>query len=153
MLTKFRGSRFGLNLRAAIRALWQRRTKDPQRHAAMTSTQQHIGSSGERRAQQYLAERQMSLVTANYRCRYGEIDLIMRHGDCLVFVEVKQRKHARFGSPLEMVTLGKQTKLRRAAEHYIIKNAISGHQAMRFDVVGIIAGGSDETVEWVQNAF
>lgn len=138
---------------AAIRARWQRQTEDPPTHATMSSTQQHIGSTGERRAQQYLAERQLSLVTANYRCRYGEIDLIMRHDDCLVFVEVKQRKHARFGSPLEMVSLSKQTKLRRAAEHYIIKNAVSNHQAMRFDVVGIIAGGSDETVEWVQNAF
>jgi putative endonuclease len=88
----------------------------------------------------------------------GEIDLIMRDQDCLVFVEVKQRKHSRFGTPLEMVSLQKQHKLRRSVAHYLNHHHLVEHrQALRFDAVGITADQTStawqDSVEWVQNAF
>lgn len=133
--------------------LWQTLIKRLPLRRNRIMTQRNIGDVGERRAQIYLCERNLALVECNYRCLFGEIDLIMRDRDCLVFVEVKQRKHSRYGSPLEMVTAKKQEKLRRSAEHYIATKKISPHQAMRFDVVGIIADATTESVQWVQNAF
>lgn len=133
--------------------LWRKLTKQQKDARSMKITQRGIGDQGERLAQEYLANRQLTLVETNYRCLFGEIDIIMRDADCLVFVEVKQRKNTLYGSPLEMVSARKQEKLRRAAEHYITQHKISGHQAMRFDVVGIVAGGAAESVQWVQNAF
>ena len=113
-----------------------------------------IGAQGERCAEAYLCQQQLHLVMRNYRCTYGEIDLVMRDNDYLVFVEVKQRKHARFGSPLEMVSIQKQNKLRLTAQHYIATHKVPTQQAMRFDVVGIIGPpGNSSNIEWVQNAF
>lgn len=119
----------------------------------MRITQREIGDDGEQLAEKYLTDRRLTLIERNYRCFFGEIDLIMRDCDCLVFIEVKQRKNTRYGSPLEMVSLRKKEKLRRTAEHYIAHHKISSHQAMRFDVVGIIASGAATSVQWVQNAF
>jgi putative endonuclease len=113
------------------------------------------GELGEKRALDYLSEHKLTLVQKNYRCLFGEIDLIMRDQDCLVFVEVKRRKHNRYGSPLEMVSVKKQEKLRRTAQHYINQHKLSQQQqAMRFDVIGIVADATRETsVDWIQNAF
>lgn len=139
----------------AGRDLWQRLSSHLPMIRKPGMTQRGIGDQGERRAQEYLCTRQLTLVETNYRCPFGEIDLVMRDRDCLVFVEVKRRKHSRYGSPLEMVSLTKQQKLRRSAEHYITqKNLSHNHQPMRFDVVGIIANADvEESVQWVQNAF
>lgn len=135
------------------RDLWRKLIKRSRQNPLMKGSGHTIGDAGERCAAQYLAQRGLSLMESNYRCRHGEIDLIMRDNDCIVLVEVKQRKHARFGSPLEMVSVTKQEKLRLAAQHYIAANKISAHQSMRFDVVGILSGGVEPTVQWVQNAF
>lgn len=139
----------------AGRDLWQRLINRLPMIRKPSATQRNIGDMGERRAQEYLCAQQLTLVECNYRCQFGEIDLIMHDRECLVFVEVKQRKHSRYGSPLEMVSLKKQQKLRRSAEHYIThKNLSHSHQPMRFDVVGIIANADiEESVQWVQNAF
>lgn len=131
---------------------WKRIKRSPATPETKVSVR-GIGEQGERLAQEYLAQRQLVLVERNYRCAFGEIDLIMRDRDCLVFVEVKQRKNALYGSPLEMISAKKQQKLRRTAEHYISHHKISSHQAMRFDAVGITTGGATESVQWVQNAF
>lgn len=135
------------------RDLWRRLTKPPPQNSKMADSKQTIGDAGERCAEVYLNQKGMQLIARNYRCRYGEIDLVMRDGDCVVFVEVKRRKHARFGTPLEMVSISKQGKLRFAAEHYIATNKIPAQQAMRFDVVGILSDGIESSVQWVQNAF
>jgi putative endonuclease len=145
----------------AIRKLWRgprrqsnrspSRPTPPLQNVTMLTT----GELGEQRALDYLSEHGLTLVEKNYRCLFGEIDLIMRDQNCLVFVEVKRRKHNRYGSPLEMVSVKKQEKLRRTAQHYINQHKLSQQQqAMRFDVIGIVADATHETsVDWIQNAF
>lgn len=112
-----------------------------------------IGRSGEQRAERYLCDRGLRLVARNHRCVQGEIDLIMRDGETLVFVEVRRRKNTDYGSPLETVSSAKQRKLIAAAQHFVASQKISSRQAQRFDVIGIVNDGNDETIEWIQNAF
>jgi len=112
-----------------------------------------IGRSGEARAERYLCERGMQLVARNYRCAMGEIDLVMRDGPTLVFVEVRCRARLDYGSPLETVSAAKQRKLTAAAQHFLVAQRVPSRQALRFDVVGIVSSGSDETLDWIRNAF
>jgi putative endonuclease len=112
-----------------------------------------IGRSGEQSAERFLRDKGLRLVARNHRCTQGEIDLVMHDGETLVFVEVRRRKSADYGSPLETVSAAKQRKLTAAAQHFVLSQKISSRQAMRFDVVGIISDGTSETIEWIHNAF
>jgi len=93
------------------------------------------GKAAEQQAAQFLEEQGYIILSANYHTRYGEIDLIAQDGNCLVFVEVKQRSSHRFGSPEEAVTLKKQQKLILSAQHYLQKNPWD--KEMRFDMVAV----------------
>ena len=89
-------------------------------------------------------------VTRNYRCRGGEIDLIMRQGDTLVFVEVRYRARASHGGAASSVTQRKQHKIVLAARHYFKQHAINeASQACRFDVIAF----EGDQPYWIQNAF
>ncbi|EQC03409.1 hypothetical protein K931_15449 [Aeromonas salmonicida subsp. pectinolytica 34mel] len=89
-------------------------------------------------------------VTRNYRCRGGEIDLIMRQGNTLVFVEVRYRAHTSHGGAASSVTRRKQHKIVLAARHYLTQHAINeASQACRFDVIAF----EDDQPNWIQNAF
>ena len=81
-----------------------------------------LGQQAELWACQYLEQQGLALITKNYHCRRGEIDLIMRDEKALVFIEVRYRKSARFGSALESVNYKKQQKLIITAEHYILQS-------------------------------
>lgn len=98
-------------------------------------TKQQLGARGERRAERYLANLGYGFVAANYRTRFGEIDLIMRDGDTLVFVEVKTRRARHQGYPEEAVTWFKLRHTVKAAEAYCIAQKYKGN--WRIDVVGI----------------
>ena len=78
----------------------------------------------------------------------GEIDLIAREGDCLVFVEVKYRTGNRYGSPLEAVNVRKQITIRKVAQYYLLGRKQLDRQ-VRFDVVGICG----DQIEHIRNAF
>jgi putative endonuclease len=92
------------------------------------------------------------LVERNYRTRFGELDLILRHGNTLVFVEVKLRRGTGFGNPLEAVTPRKQAAIRFLAEQYLAyKEPV--FDTVRFDVVGILAGGGTPQIIHVPDAF
>lgn len=112
-----------------------------------------IGCRGEKQALDYLQLRGLVHLESNYLCKVGEIDLVMRDGDTLVFVEVRQRKNNLYGTPLETVSSAKKHKLRRTAEHFLLVRKISTRQALRFDVVGILGAGANAQIDWVQNAF
>jgi putative endonuclease len=114
---------------------------------------QSIGNKGEALARDHLSRQGLVHIESNYRCNLGEIDLIMRHDDTLVFVEVRQRKNTLYGSPLETVSVTKQRKLRRAAEHFLLSRRVPIKQALRFDVVGIVGIDASASIDWVQNAF
>jgi putative endonuclease len=113
---------------------------------------QRLGQQAERRVRDYLSQQGLSFVEANYLCKMGEIDLIMKERDFLVFVEVRYRKSASFGSAVESVTYQKQKKLIKAAEHYLMRQGVP-HHFCRFDVVGLTGLLGQEKVEWFQNAF
>lgn len=107
------------------------------------------GKQAEEFAKQYLKEKGMQCIAENYHCKYGEIDLIVEDKKTLVFVEVRYRSSAQFGSALASVTESKQRKLHLAAQHYIMQHNIGDSRPMRFDVVGITQGN----IDWIQNAF
>jgi putative endonuclease len=95
------------------------------------------GAWGERIAAEYLVKKRYKLVAANYRCRFGELDLIVRNRTHLVFVEVKLRKNASFAAAREYVDLRKQEKLRTTASLYLSQNPTKLQP--RFDVIEIYA--------------
>ncbi|HED04101.1 MAG TPA: YraN family protein [Candidatus Fraserbacteria bacterium] len=96
------------------------------------------GRQAEDRAADYLRLRGYQIVCRNYRWRGGEIDLIAREGDCLVFVEVKARRGRGYGLPEEAVTPHKQHKLVRTARRYLTEHPTA--LALRFDVVALSGG-------------
>jgi putative endonuclease len=115
------------------------------------ATRQHKGRDAEQRAYDYLIQRGLTPIARNYRASCGEIDLIMRERNVLVFVEVRSRASKTFGSAAETIDGRKRAKLVATAEHYLQRNAEFGQQACRFDVVAI--DGEGNSLEWLQNAF
>lgn len=107
------------------------------------------GSDAESIALAYLQSHGLKLVTRNYRCKAGEIDLIMRDQSTLVFVEVRLRKHAEFGGAASSITASKQRKLIHTAEHYLQQ---MGDTACRFDAI-LMRNADPASIEWIRNAF
>ncbi len=95
----------------------------------------------------------MQLITRNFNTRYGEIDLIMRDKDSLVFVEVRYRKHSGFVDGATSVTFSKQKKLIRTAEYYLQKNSVSIDTPARFDIISITHKQNKPAIDWLVNAF
>ena len=92
-------------------------------------------------------------MTSNYRCRQGEIDLIARHGDSLVFVEVRCKRTDDYGTPAESITPAKQRKIVLTAQHYLYTNGL-GDINCRFDVVEVVPeDGRLRVRDVIQNAF
>jgi putative endonuclease len=100
----------------------------------------------------YLIQNGYTLVERNYRTRRGEIDLIVRKDDTLVFVEVKLRRGTGFGDSLEAVTPRKQHTLRSVAEHYLYARR-AHYDTLRFDVIGILADRPKARLLHVEDAF
>jgi putative endonuclease len=119
----------------------------------MAGSPSHLvaGQRAEENALAYLQQRGFRLVERNYRCRLGEIDLVMEDRDRLVFVEVRYRASGRYGSALESIDGRKQARLVAAANHYLVSKRID--RPSRFDVVALSPGGSGLTVQWVKDAF
>ena len=112
----------------------------------------HKGDRGEDEALRYLLSKGFELVERNYRTRYGELDLIMRDDDTLVFVEVKWRASVAYGSPVEAVDERKRRAVRSIAETYLAEREPWFDEA-RFDVVGILGGGAGARIEHIRDAF
>ena len=110
------------------------------------------GRLGEDLAHRYLRGRGCTVVARNYRppAGHGEIDLVVWHGEKLVFVEVKTRDSAEFGEPERAVDADKQLHLTRAARDYARRAGVEWQQA-RFDVVAVIL--SPRRIEWLRDAF
>jgi putative endonuclease len=96
-----------------------------------------IGAYGERLAARRLVEDGMVLVDRNWRCDAGELDLVLRDGDVLVFCEVKTRASKAFGHPLEAVSPAKAQRLRRLAARWLHEHAVSS-PGVRIDLVGVL---------------
>lgn len=111
-----------------------------------------LGRYGEQVAEQFLRTQRYEILARNYRCAYGEMDLVARDGDTLVFVEVRTQSGPTFGDPLESVTSRKQRQIAKAALHYVVRHQVD-QQAMRFDVIGISWQDTVPRITHVRGAF
>jgi putative endonuclease len=109
------------------------------------------GAEAEQQALNYLHRQGLKLVERNYRCKAGELDLIMQdREDTTVFVEVRYRQSNDFGTALESITPAKQRKLLAAARHYLQNRG--DDLPCRFDVVALNGSGNTR-MEWIKNAI
>ncbi len=149
--------------------------KAPKKTAPIKTTQQHSGGKAEQLAQAFLERQNLQFIIKNYYCRRGEIDLIFKDNDALVFIEVRYRRQIYFGSACETIDNTKQKKLIKAAEHYLHSHQLTESMASRFDVIGITPNTKSVTkspceaqntssiikdknnneyrIEWIKNAF
>ena len=102
-----------------------------------------VGAWGEALAAEYMKKKRYKIVATGYRCRFGEIDLIVSNREFLVFVEVKLRKSDKFASAMEHVDYHKQKRLRTTAELYLSENPT--RLQSRFDVIEIYAPDGMQT--------
>lgn len=115
----------------------------------MEKNRRATGTYYEKEAAKYLEGQGYEILTMNYRCRMGEIDMIAREGEYLVFVEVKYRKSSDDGSPEEAVNDKKQRTISRVASYYLMKEYGRMDVCCRFDVVAILG----EEIRLIKNAF
>ena len=113
-----------------------------------TSTRQ-IGAEKEQLAAAYLQKQGYEIIDCNFTCKQGELDLIARKDEYIVFVEVKYRKNNRFGKAEEAVTAKKQLRMQKTAQYYLYKSNFPQNTPCRFDVVAI----NQEQIELIENAF
>ena len=107
-----------------------------------------LGIEGEAKAKQFLIEKKYKVLETNYTTKIGEIDIIAKYKDMIVFVEVKDRQTKRFGLPREAVTPYKQRKIRLVATQYLQSHKLLGNK-VRFDCIEILG----ETITHIENAF
>ena len=109
-----------------------------------------IGNDAEKLALGYLQSKGLKLIENNFTCKHGEIDLIMQHQACLVFVEVRFRKHSQFGTGADSVDYRKQQKILKTAEFFLQRHVNYNQHPCRIDVVSI--GPGKEEIDWIINA-
>ncbi len=114
----------------------------------MTAARQRLGAEGEARAARRYEQAGYEIVARNWRCRDGELDLVVRRGSELVFAEVKTRSSTRFGHPAEAVTPDKQRRIRRLARRFCDDTGMRAPR-LRFDVVAILR----DRVDVIENCF
>lgn len=107
------------------------------------------GAPAENLAAAFLERQGLSILARNYRCRFGEIDLVASSGAALVFVEVRARESGAFGGAAGSITAAKRRRIVAAARHYLAKHGV--RRACRFDVV--LIQGRDQEIEWLTDAF
>lgn len=110
-----------------------------------------IGDSAEQLALKFLQSQNLQLIERNFRCKHGEIDLIMLDKSSLVFVEVRYRKHLQFGDGAESVDYRKQQKILKTVEFFLQRYVKYNQYPCRLDVVSI--GPGDNDINWIPNAF
>ncbi len=108
-----------------------------------------LGRQMEERATNYLCSKGVDILERNFHSPFGEIDIVGRTAEYILFVEVRYRKNSRFGYPQETVARHKQIKIRRTALFYIARHQWEWKGSYRFDVIAICG----EELEWIQNAF
>ncbi len=111
------------------------------------------GQQLEQIACDYLVSQGLTCLERNYHCRTGEVDLIMRQDETLVFVEVRYRKQNAYGSGATTVTRAKQRKLMSAARFYLHCKNLTHRVHSRFDVVSLASDPAKPDIDWIKSAF
>ena len=119
----------------------------------MSTSRKRTGDAGEKAAAKFLKEHDYDILDTNFRCRYGEIDIIARHGDCLVFVEVHTKKSLTYGTPEESITRSKMDKLILTSQTYMQQHE-DAPLNWRIDVIAIVMDGDDtvRSIELIEGA-
>jgi putative endonuclease len=112
-----------------------------------------IGAEFEKSAESHLRKQGLQTICRNYRCRFGEIDLIMADGEFIVFVEVRYRRNNSYGNPLESITASKKKRIIRTATHFLHSKRGLEDRPCRFDAVGISCADQNIMFDWIKNAF
>jgi putative endonuclease len=119
----------------------------------MTTQRRALGAYGEQLAERHLCEQGMVVLARNWRCAEGEIDLILRDREDVVFCEVKTRRGDRFGTPAAAIGPAKVRRLRRLAARWLEQTTVRPHE-IRFDVVAVLPQARGATVvEHLRAAF
>ncbi len=116
----------------------------------MTDGRRALGAAGEDVAANWYVSNGYEIVARNWRCKDGELDLIVRSGRTYVFCEVKTRSSDRFGAPVEAVTRDKQKRIRRLAARWLQEGAPGPAKDIRFDVASV---RGPRNVEILEGAF
>lgn len=114
---------------------------------AVKGEKRRLGFFGERKAVKYLKKKGYKIVCRNYKCPFGEVDVIAEQGDTLVFAEVKTRSSDAFGLPNEAVDRERKSRYVRSAKYYFAGKSIE--RTVRFDVIEILNG----KINHIENAF
>lgn len=119
----------------------------------MSKSRQALGKRGEDLAASYLLEQGYKILTRNFRCPLGEIDIIARDRRSLIFIEVRSNSSVCYGLPQESVSARKRIKLRQVAAFYLQSQRVG--LPLRFDVIGIVfdSDGRAKRFEHIENAF
>jgi putative endonuclease len=115
----------------------------------MKLSKNNAGLEAEKIAATFLTNHGLKLLIQNYHCKYGEIDLIMKEAETLVFIEVRLRSNSQFGNAAASITPQKQQKLILTAQHYLQQH---GDYQCRFDAI-LMDKADVRHIEWVRNAF
>lgn len=118
----------------------------------VTQRRRKTGLLGEERAVQALRRSGYHIRSRNYRCRYGELDVVAEEGGAVVFVEVKTRSGGAYGPPALAVTRAKRRRIIRAALHYLMANGLED-RTVRFDVVAVIRSPAGWRTQLLRGAF
>jgi len=112
------------------------------------------GKATEEFAKQYLIQQGLNFIESNVHCRQGEIDLVMRDHDTLIFVEVKYRKNNSFGGAIAAVSQAKQNKIKHCVSFFLQKSNLNEYNTpCRFDVIALDGDITQPQVTWLKNAF
>ncbi len=123
--------------------VWQLRKRHPK------------GEKGEKSALCHLKKQGLKLISANFSCRFGELDLVMEESTTLVFIEVRSRSPSRFGSASNSITPAKISKIQKTAAHFLQLHPQYNHWLCRFDTVAITINDDSKQnrLEWIKGAF
>lgn len=110
------------------------------------------GRNSEKFARRWLEARGLQHVCSNFRCRYGELDLVMRDRNCLVIVEVRYRRSDNYGGALPSITTAKMQRITKAIQHLLSKHRQLRELPLRFDVIALAGPLEKPVVTWCQRA-
>ncbi|HOY67466.1 MAG TPA: YraN family protein [Candidatus Ozemobacteraceae bacterium] len=119
----------------------------------MTDRRHQLGAWGEAVAARFLEERGFVILERNVRTRYGELDIVAREGETLVFIEVRTKSHTTFGHPFETIDGRKIRKLQGMARWYLHARRLGEGTACRFDAVAVIGSEERCDIEHLRNVI
>jgi putative endonuclease len=116
------------------------------------TNRKRLGDEGERKAAHFLEQNNFIIIEQNYRCKFGEIDIVAFEKDVLVAVEVKTRRNTSFGMPCESVTARKRRHIERCLSYYVVHKGLE-QVDMRIDIIEILSTKSGCYLNHIRNAF